>query len=233
MRDDNCIFCKIRVGEIPSTKLYEDEDFIKSIAEEKYRSLLCEKGLSVKEFANLHPTIAKRVIVKYCADLSAEVDNFHINAIYEICISCGKTSLPQNKSAIVRDDMLTIVDSKAETVNSNFSVEIEKQNNDIFEKDKKIHNLLLKNIINCDKIEGELILRTRQSGDCVRLKNKNCTKTLKKLFCEYKIPLDERENLPILCDDLGVVWIYKIGVAERCAADQSSKNILKLNVKKI
>ena len=25
---ENCIFCKIRKGEIPSTKLYEDEDFM-------------------------------------------------------------------------------------------------------------------------------------------------------------------------------------------------------------
>lgn len=28
MRSENCIFCKILNGEIPSTKLYEDEDFM-------------------------------------------------------------------------------------------------------------------------------------------------------------------------------------------------------------
>ena len=27
MRDDNCIFCKILAGEIPSTAVYEDDDF--------------------------------------------------------------------------------------------------------------------------------------------------------------------------------------------------------------
>lgn len=27
MRDENCIFCKIAAGEIPSTTLYDDEDF--------------------------------------------------------------------------------------------------------------------------------------------------------------------------------------------------------------
>lgn len=27
MRDSNCIFCKIAAGEIPSTTLYEDDDF--------------------------------------------------------------------------------------------------------------------------------------------------------------------------------------------------------------
>ena len=28
MRDDNCIFCKIIAGEIPSDKVYEDEDIL-------------------------------------------------------------------------------------------------------------------------------------------------------------------------------------------------------------
>lgn len=28
MKDPNCIFCKISNGEIPSSKLYEDEDFV-------------------------------------------------------------------------------------------------------------------------------------------------------------------------------------------------------------
>ena len=27
MRDDNCIFCKIANGEIPSATVYEDDDF--------------------------------------------------------------------------------------------------------------------------------------------------------------------------------------------------------------
>lgn len=28
MKDDNCIFCKIIAGDIPSTKLYEDENYV-------------------------------------------------------------------------------------------------------------------------------------------------------------------------------------------------------------
>ena len=27
MKDENCIFCKIAAGEIPSATLYEDDDF--------------------------------------------------------------------------------------------------------------------------------------------------------------------------------------------------------------
>ena len=114
-----------------------------------------------------------------------------------------------------------------------YSVDISEENNDLFKNNKKVHNLLLKNILDCDKIMGKLVLRQRESGDTVRLKNKNCTKTLKKLFCEYKIPLAERSVWPVLADDLGVVWIHKIGVAERVAADENSQKIYKINVEKI
>ena len=113
-----------------------------------------------------------------------------------------------------------------------FEVKFSKQKNDLFQNNKKVHNLFLKNILDCDKIVGKLVLHSRNSGDIIRLKNKNCTKTLKKLFCEYKIPNEQRSVWPVIADDLGVVWIYKIGVADRCAADESSQNIYKISVEK-
>ena len=35
MRDDNCIFCKIANGEIPSATLYEDDSFKSNLSGEK------------------------------------------------------------------------------------------------------------------------------------------------------------------------------------------------------
>jgi len=216
-----------------TASLREDEDFINGIVIESYDKLLVENSLSLRNFKEFHPAIAKRIIAKFCADNGVEVDNFHINAIYDICISGGKVSLPRDKSGIVKDKTLKIVNSKEQPQNTLFSVDITQCDNTFFKNNQKIHNLLLKNIIDCDKIVGELQLRTRQSGDKIRLKNKNGTKTLKKLFCEYKIPIDERDNLPVLCDDNGVVWVYKIGVAERSAADSDSKQVYKITVNKL
>lgn len=216
-----------------TASLREDEDFINNMVQKEFDKLYADGKLSIGEVASLHPAIAKRIIVKYCSIIGVDVDNFHINAIYDICLSGGKTSLPQDKSAYTTNGMLKITDSKKNEANVQFVVDIQKKNNDLFVNNQKIHNLLLKNILDCDKIVGQLVLRSRNMGDTIRLKNKKCTKTLKKLFCEYKIPLDERENLPVLCDDLGVVWIHKIGVAERCAADQNSNVIYKISVEKL
>lgn len=211
----------------------EDEDFINGIANKKYEKLLCDNQLSLQNFDKLHTAIAKRIIAKYCNSLNIEVDNFHISAVYDICLLGGKTNLPQNKAAYVENGTLSIGAAKTDAQNCEFAVDIEKSDNDLFKNDKKVHNLLLKNTLDCDRIVGKLTLRTRETGDTIRLKNKNCTKTLKKLFCEYKIPLNERQNLPVLCDDEGVVWVYKIGVAERCAANENTNSIYKINVQKL
>ena len=39
MKDDNCIFCKLANGEIPTATLYEDEDFRLIIPKEHYANL--------------------------------------------------------------------------------------------------------------------------------------------------------------------------------------------------
>ncbi len=214
-----------------SLSVCEDQDFINSTVAEKYNALNLNDGLLLNGFCDLHISIAKRIIVKYCSQCGIQVDNFHINKIYNVCLTGGKTSLPNNKYAIAKNGKLNICSNQCESVN--FDVKIQPQKNDLLKNDKKVHNLLLKNLLDCDKIVGQLVQRTKQSGDTIRLKNKNCTKTLKKLFCEYKIPLCERQNLPVLCDEQGVVWIHKIGVAERVAVDSESNNIYKIEVKKL
>lgn len=215
-----------------TASLREDENFINDIADREYNALYKDGCLLLSGFNTLHPAIAKRIIAKYCNGCSIDVDNFHINGIYDICLSGGKTSLSGNKTAVAENGVLKIAAATKQPSNVSFTVDIKELDNNLFENCEKIHNLLLKNILDCDKIVGKLVLRQRVSGDTIRLKNKNCTKTLKKLFCEYKIPCDERDIWPVLADDQGIVWIHKIGVADRCAADCDSLKIYKISVEK-
>ena len=86
-----------------------------------------------------------------------------------------------------------------------FEVKTERRINDLFTKDEKVNNLLLKNSIACDKIIGQSVLRTRQPGDSIRLAGRGCTKTLKKLYNELAVPENMREHLPVMADDKGVI----------------------------
>ena len=93
--------------------------------------------------------------------------------------------------------------------------------------------MLLKNLIDCDKIVGEPIVRTRREGDRVRLAGRGCTKTLKQLYNENGIPLNMRKNLPVIEDDKGIVWVCGIGVAERVAATENSEFVCKISYETI
>ena len=65
--------------------------------------------------------------------------------------------------------------------------------------------------------EGPLFLRSRQSGDEIRLPGG--TKSLKKLFIDRKIPAATRQQIPILCDSRGILGVQSIGVHSERAAD--------------
>ena len=74
-------------------------------------------------------------------------------------------------------------------------------------------------------------MRTRQSGDSIRLANRGCTKKLTKLYNEFSVPVYLRDTLPVISDDLGVIWIHGIGVAERCAVSKKTNSAYVIGVK--
>lgn len=63
---------------------------------------------------------------------------------------------------------------------------------------------------------GELTLRSRKTGDAMKLPGG--TKTLKNLFVDRKIPASQRQEIPVLADEAGVLAVYGIGVNRNRAA---------------
>ena len=57
---------------------------------------------------------------------------------------------------------------------------------------------------------GTVYIRARRSGDAIRLPGG--TKSVKKLFIDRKIPAARRGQIPILCDDMGIIGIPGISV---------------------
>jgi len=56
---------------------------------------------------------------------------------------------------------------------------------------------------------GNMVLRSRQTGDSMRLPGG--TKSLKKLFIDSKIPTAQRNSIPVIADDQGVLGVYGFG----------------------
>lgn len=209
-----------------ATELSEDNAFLEECAD-KFLSDNVSGGLDVSALPSA--PIAKRAIKKF-AEMSApqlSLDNLHILEIYRICKEGGRTGLSLGFTAEVKDGRLFITNNNLKNCeNIKFEVETERRINDLFKKDEKINNLLLNNSLDCDKIIGKSVLRTRLAGDSIRLAGRGCTKSLKKLMNELSVPKELRDSIPVIADEAGVIWIYGIGVAQRCAVTKNSNEIM-------
>lgn len=212
--------------------LREDDDFLQMTARRIYTISLREKGLDAELLKINHPAIIKRVVALYLAEEYSITPEAHeLEASVEILKAGGKTNLSGNMAAVCRNGFFFVTNQResGDTAVS-FKTEILPLT---LPFDTKINNLLLKNAIDCDKIVGDISLRTRKEGDKIRLRGRNCTKSLKKLFCELRLEKALRDKIPVACDDEGVVWIYSVGVADRVKVDQHTKNAVWLKSDKL
>ncbi|MBQ2389778.1 MAG: tRNA lysidine(34) synthetase TilS [Clostridia bacterium] len=212
-------------------------DLLDDLAFDALEMAKSDKGYDADRLANLHISVLTRAVGIILNENDSMSDSEHIGSVVKLIKDKkGKCQLNGGLFAEVKGNRLTIFgkETKKNTVTPcydfvNKSVtfgEISLQS-ELVSADK-VNNLLAKNLIDYDKIEGEPVLRARKSGDSIRLK-KRPRKSVKKLFCELKIDLEKRDNLPILADEKGVIWIYDVGPDERVAVDEKSKNILKIS----
>ena len=85
-----------------------------------------------------------------------------------------------------------------------------------------IYKFSMKKSLSSAIIEGELFLRYRKEGDSYFYGGMR--RKLKKLFNDKKIPLSERESLPILCDSKGIVWVPGFAVRDDGGCDSNALN---------
>lgn len=82
-----------------------------------------------------------------------------------------------------------------------------------------------------DKIKGNLILRTRKNGDRMSLLGMNGTKKLKDIMIDLKIPREERDKIPVLTDDNGIIWIVGHKMSKEYKIDETTKSVIRISVK--
>ncbi|MGN1315475.1 MAG: tRNA lysidine(34) synthetase TilS [Acutalibacteraceae bacterium] len=163
-------------------------------------------------------------------------DNKKINGLYNLLSSGGRFQIYGKYFAEVKKNYLrfytmpdkadnTYIDIKTlpfEAEIYNFSVKLEK----ISDNSKIVNQISSRDVIDCNKIFGNLVLRTRKAGDIFTFPKRNVSKSLKKLFNEENIPVELRDCIPVICDDSGVVWVYGFGVTKRCCLSGNSNNII-------
>ena len=204
--------------------LTEDEAALSGMAQEYLTAHLRDGALTLDGFSDLPAAVRRRVVRQYVERTvpGLFLDYMHTQETVRICLQNGRTGLPGDFYAVAGGGKLTLQPVRLQT---EYRVETRELTREEFEKNAKIHNLLFNHAADCDKIIGKTVLRTREAGDRIRLAGSGCTKTLKKLYLEKRVPLVLRETLPVMADEEGVFWIYGIGVAARCAVTKKTERV--------
>ena len=84
-------------------------------------------------------------------------------------------------------------------------------------------------VIDYDKVVGDLILRNWRSGDIFSSYKRKNTKSLKKLFNEKKMAPNEKTHQMIISDDTGIVWLEGEGVSIDKAVTEETKKAYVVN----
>ncbi|MBI4378163.1 MAG: tRNA lysidine(34) synthetase TilS [Nitrospinae bacterium] len=83
---------------------------------------------------------------------------------------------------------------------------------------------------NMDKIEGELRVRNRRSGDIFHPSGIQGSKKLKEFFIDEKIPRRERDHIPLVVSGDTILWVVGKRVTDTGRVDNDTKKILKISV---
>lgn len=221
----------------------DDLDFLQKSTISAFKEAEIDKNTySVKILNTFHKSIKDRVIFKAIKDFSGEApDSKRVQAVSECIENKTKIQIYKNCFVEAKADILRFFSGEKickneETIILN-EINFEYQFGEYIIKtellenfSQKIKDLVLDNLIDCDTICGNLILRTRQEGDKITLRKRNVTKTLKKLFTEEKVPKELRDIIPVIVDDNGVVWVSGFGVNKKNAKTEKSKKILSVKV---
>ena len=87
-------------------------------------------------------------------------------------------------------------------------------------------------LLDANKISGKVYASVRQSGDSISLPGRNITKSLRKLQNEKGIPPEERDFMPVIRDDEGILLAAGCGIDKRAAVTAETGKILQITILK-
>ncbi|MBE6719531.1 MAG: tRNA lysidine(34) synthetase TilS [Ruminococcaceae bacterium] len=202
----------------------EDNEFIEKCADECINNCVSENGMPIDKLKECSVSVIKRVIYKLCSEFDVSPDEQHLNDALD-CVY--KSKKVQIKGDVYISSLGGYLRVYRDTVDKNvYSIEVKTISISDFNSDIKFDFYC-----DSDKIAGEVKVRFRKEGDAITPIGRNCTKTLKKLFNELKIPAEKRSDIPVIADENGVIAVLGYAVDTRVAVDKTTKQVALFTIK--
>ena len=214
---------------VTASLLKRDAEFLSFATDELIEKATNNDGTyNVEILLKAHEAVSSRAIIKLFARIGApSLEEVHVGDILSLLASKndGSISLPQGFCALKRNGSLYFLPESEIKKESCESYEMAANEGEhfisqtnaeiIIGKSHKAINIYKKSIqlnINSATINGTLTLRERRAGDKIFMGGMH--KSVKKLLCDKKIPLDERCRIPMICDNDGILAIPFVGVRD-------------------
>ena len=249
--EDDCTRNKLRLNLIPmlreifpspeksgarlSDAAREDNDFITSEAKRFLEG--CE-SINTCQLSTLHPAVAKRVIkLRFDETFAASLEKVHVDEVLKFAASGknGCISLPSLTKAVFTDGVLTFEPDKTEKdaaesyefplsegfniINGTlFAVCITKCgcNQPIIDV-----NYSLYASADLKGEHNELYARNRRAGDAIL--DGGVHKKLKKLMCDKKVPLSDRDTLPLIISREEIIYTPLCAISDIARAKKAER----------
>ncbi|MBS3740378.1 tRNA lysidine(34) synthetase TilS [Candidatus Bipolaricaulota bacterium] len=91
----------------------------------------------------------------------------------------------------------------------------------------------LTEFVDWGKVEQPIIVRNRNEGDRFKPLGMRGEKKLKDFFIDEKVPFEERDKVPIVCDKEGIIWVVGHRIDERYKLEESTERGLLIKARKI
>lgn len=83
-------------------------------------------------------------------------------------------------------------------------------------------------LLDGDKIEGPLVIRSRRDGDWFQPLGMQGRQKIKDFFINHKVPVVERDKKMLFADKISVIGIENMHISDRVKITGHTKNVLKL-----
>ena len=201
-----------------SELLFECDDYLSCLTDDFVKTLYNDKCIDINKFKDLDSVIQSKLINKllesFYEDDMILITDVHTDLIKSLVYSNRANSsiyLPNAVKVIKSYDKIFF---KRETEQiDNYEIELLDYANLPNGKNIKVVNDSLVNNNNycrlsCRDVVLPLHVRTRKSGDKMKVKGLNGSKKIKDIFIDSKVPMNQRDLWPVVVDSTDkIVWL--------------------------
>lgn len=214
-----------------------------SLCIEKLSEGLAEKfgdgyAIDCEKLCASQAAIANRAIIRLYCEVSGgrALERTHVSALRQLAenrVPHSAVSLPSDIEGVIENKKLFFrKKAKAISVPESYEVELKEGSNFISQTNceifigsshctKNVYKNSILMSIDSDKIKNGLVARNKRDGDKIR--SCGMSKSVKKLMCDKKIPLDLRSRIPMICDGNGIIAIPFVAIRDEAKAKKTSK----------